>query len=77
MKQERDSMGDVIRETKVLVKNDTLVADRRGWSESVGRSRVKVERNVVIRQNFYLRVTSQIGVCNLLRSHDALVQYSI
>ena len=33
--------SDVIREAKVLVK----VADRRGWSECVGRSRVKVEGN--------------------------------
>ena len=47
MKQEREArarkLSDVIRVTKVLVKNYTYVTDRRGWSECVGRSRIRVE----------------------------------
>jgi len=35
-------MCDVIGEAKVLVKNYTYVADRKGWRECVSRCRVKV-----------------------------------
>jgi len=38
-------MSDVIGEAKVLVKNYTLVAAMRVWSESVSRCRVNVEGN--------------------------------
>ena len=48
-------LSDVIRETKVLVKNYTWVADRRGWSECVGRSRVKVEGNGRVLMDLLLR----------------------
>jgi len=39
--------------------------------------RLSIRVSVVIRQNFHLRITSQICRPNLLRSHDALVQYRL
>ena len=38
-------MSDVTGEAKVLVKNYTQGADKRVWSQCVGRGRVKVKGN--------------------------------